>query len=121
MQIEIFTRSYEATVTTAEEGMTFTLTPNAQKELQAYLDMVLPYYVEMDADADSLEELLRIANEWQAANPEMKLAEPTTKLPYDVPIEDKQLLEKLAAAKGISQAKLLVEMIDERYNQLQEG
>lgn len=121
--VDLFTRPYAAQLSVQDDGVNMTLIPKAQTELEDYLRLVLPYYVTLPEDGATLSllELIEIANQWQEANPEAKLAEPTTKLPYDMPTETKGMLEQLASHFGTSQTQILVQLIDKKYERIVKG
>lgn len=120
VQIGLYTQDYVADLK-LENGVTkFELLPEEQKRLEEYLRLVLPHYMKLEDEIDQIpyEQLLDYAEKWQQANPDVPLAEPTIKLPYDIPIEVKAMLENLAKVNGISQTQLLLSLIDEEFEKV---
>lgn len=84
--------------------------------LKNYLLRVLPKYnVEVSPD-DPFEDLVRSAIE---AEKMLKghLSEPTTKLPYDLKPEIKDMLVEIAEANDTSATQQLIRIIENKYNQ----
>lgn len=113
--VELFTKPYEAELSVSSNGVQLSLMAEDIEKLEEYLLIVLPNYVQIPEGNLSLEQLILIANQWQEANPDSKLTEPITKLPYDVEVEVKEMLEELSRETGISQAQLLTQIVDKAY------
>ncbi|NEZ44432.1 hypothetical protein [Paenibacillus alvei] len=120
INVELFTKSYAAEMNIDETGMHMKLLPEAQADLTQYLKLVLPSYILMPEDEEDLDldTLMKLATQWQNANPDEKLTEPTTVLPYEIPKESKDLLERMAKAQDISMTQLLIQMIDKVYTKV---
>lgn len=120
INVELFTKSYAAEMNIDETGMHMKLLPEAQADLTQYLKLVLPSYILMPEDEEDLDldTLMKLATQWQNANPDEKLTEPTTVLPYEIPKESKDLLERMAKAQDISMTQLLIQMIDKAYTKV---
>lgn len=116
--VELFTRSYDAELSVSNEGVHLALKSEEIENLDEYLRMVLPSYVKLPEGELSLEQLLQIANQWQQVNPELKLSEPLTKLPYDVDVEVKAMLEELSRETGESQSQLLIKIVNKGYQKV---
>jgi hypothetical protein len=119
--VDLFTRPYEAELTVTTDGVHLSLKAEAMENLEEYLLVVLPSYVVLPEGELSLEQLLQIASEWQEQNPDSKLSEPITKLPYDVETEDKAKLGEISRLTGISQAQLLTQIVDRAYRKKVKG
>lgn len=119
--VELFTRKYSAHTTLEENGVQLSLTPESIEDLTEYLQIVLPYYAKVPEGDLTLSELLEIANQWQLANPDEKLSEPVTKLPYDVDIRISNQLKEISKQTGISQAQLITSMVEESYKEVVKG
>lgn len=116
--VELFTRSYDAELSVSNDGVHLSLKSEEIENLDEYLRMVLPSYVKLPEGELTLEQLLQIANQWQQANPELKLSEPLTKLPYDVDVEVKAMLEEISRITGESQAQLLIKIVNKGYQKV---
>jgi hypothetical protein len=110
--------NYEA----AGNGLQIIVDQEQQASFESYLKRSLPYYVsEPDSDHPlntrdlPFEKLLEIAINFENQNPEKKITEPTTKLPYDLPVSTKDMLIKLAQAQGISATQLTINLIDKKH------
>lgn len=119
--VELFTRKYTAQMTVEGKEVHFSLDPESVDELQEYLEIVLPHYTPLPEGDLSLQELLQIANQWQFANPDEKLSEPITKLPYDVDVRISSQLKEISKQTGISQAQLITNMINDFYKEVVKG
>lgn len=119
--VELYTRMYNAELSVIAEGVQITLDAEEKDNLEEYLAVVLPNYVQLTSDNLSLEQLLQHASKWQAENPDQRLSEPVTKLPYDVEIEVKSMLEELSQKTGTSQAQLLTKIVNKAYQEKVKG
>ena len=118
ISVDLFTRSYRADFNVDSTGAHMKLLPESEKELKQYLEVVLPHYTDLPDGDHDLNTLVRLANQWQKANPNEKLIEPLTRLPYEIPKETKDMLERLAKSKDISMSQLLVQIIDKAYEKV---
>lgn len=117
MEIELFSRNYEASVTVDQDGLKLVLLPNANAKLEAYLRLVLPYYLELPEDISgfSFEQLFRLARQWEIANPGVKLTEPMARLPHHIPTQTKDKLVEMAKSAGIPYNQFLVYLINKEH------
>jgi hypothetical protein len=121
VNVQLYTKIYEAEMKVDGGRVIITLLPHSQEQLEEYLRLVLPHYTTLPEKELSFGELLEIAANWQQENPDIALSEPTTKLPYDVPIEVKKMLEDLADLNRKTQTQMLIDLIDSEYERVVKG
>ena len=120
ISIDMFTKSYDAELSTENNQLTMTLTPDSKARLEEYLRVVLPYYIEMPEDPENLtlDHLVRFANDWQTNNPDQNMTEPQVHLPYRFEVGVKDMLTKLAEANHVPMTRIIVQLIDEAYERV---
>lgn len=121
INVDLFTKTYRADLTIDAGQVQLTLKAEDRENLEEYLLLVLPSYMDLPAGELTLEQLLQYANEWQLENPDLKLSEPFTKLPYDVEIEVKAMLEEIAKETGMSQSQLLQNIVNKAFYEKVKG
>lgn len=95
------------------------------KALEAYLRRALPHF-NQNVNPESLgdlNDLIQKSIDFEAST-KVKLAEPTSKLPYDIPVTTKEQLVEMAdqdtklAGEKISQTQVLIDIIEKKYAEL---
>ncbi|UOF92418.1 hypothetical protein LSG31_09800 [Fodinisporobacter ferrooxydans] len=113
--INLFGYTIDCLLTIKNEQLTLEIPEKEQKSLKAYLKRVLVRYTELSEDElQSYEKIIYKALEVEKRNGN-KLSEPTVKLPYEFSPEVKQHLVESAELRGMSATKLLIELIENKF------
>ncbi|MEK5061081.1 hypothetical protein BK126_26565 [Paenibacillus sp. FSL H7-0326] len=120
ISVELFTKSYQAELSRENNEFTMNLTPESMARLEEYLRVVLPHYIDMPEDTENLtlDHLMKLANDWQLANPDQSMTEPHIKLPYLFDVSVKEMLSQLAEANNVPMTKVIIQLIDEAYERV---
>lgn len=122
MTLNVLGHPVEANVQIGENGMNIQIDTKAMKGLDAYLRRALPHF-DQTVERDSLGDLASMIQHGIdfEANTNVKLQEPTTKLPYDIPVTTKEKLVELAEEESkqtgqrVSQTQILTNIIENKF------
>lgn len=114
-QLQLFTRSLAAHASLTQDGIVLSISAEDKAELEDYLRMVLPHYLERSVDQLSFEALFAAASEWQQAHPDLPLSEPTSRVQYYIRTSVKRLLKQLSTSRSENQTQTFISLIDQGY------
>lgn len=116
--VNLFGRHVDTELIFDNEQLVLTINADETRSLLAYLHRALDKYIQLQPeDTASVESLIRKAIEVEETLPG-HLNEPTVKLPYEVTPETKQKLIEAAEIHKLSATKLLIRLIEQKYQEV---
>ncbi|MEK4983613.1 hypothetical protein [Bacillus sp. FSL K6-6540] len=118
--IELFTKNYNADLQINENHkVQLTLLPEDQEQLETYLRLVVPHYVELPKNVDpTFGELLELAGAWEEKNPGQKLIEPIVRVNLEVGAKYKDMFNELAKKLNLNHSQLLMDLVSRAYERI---
>ena len=125
MTLNFLGHPIEANVNITDSGMNIQIDAKEMKGLDSYLRRALSHF-DQTLERESLGDLSSMIQQGIdfEASTNVKLQEPTTKLPYDIPVTTKEKLVELAEAEAkqtgqrVSQTHVLTNIIERKYAEL---
>lgn len=116
--VNLFGRHVDSELILDNGKLILTINEDETRSLLAYLRRALDKYVQLQPeDTATNEALIRKAIEVEETLPG-HLNEPTVKLPYEVTPETKQKLIEAAEIQKLSATKLLIRLIEQKYQEV---
>lgn len=115
--INLFGYNVDCQLNFEQKDLMITVIQEDQSALKQYLYRVLPKYGKNVSATVSLQEMIILATEVENSI-EGRMSEPKLKLPYEFQPEVKEKLIEAAAIQEISATKLLIRLIEKKYQEI---